>query len=62
MIHNILFVGLDISKLKHDVVIMNENKQPLGRPFVIRENRIGYQSLIDRLDQLKKNIKPKLST
>ena len=54
MIHNILFVGLDISKLKHDVVIMNENKQPLGRPFVIRENRIGYQSLIDRLDQLKK--------
>jgi transposase len=53
MIHKILFVGLDISKLKHDVVIMNENKQPLGRPFVIRENRIGYQSLIDRLDQLK---------
>ena len=53
MVHKILFVGLDISKLKHDVVIMNENKQQLGRAFIIRESRAGYRHLIDRLGQLK---------
>ena len=53
MTYDILFVGLDISKLKHDVAIMNENKELLCRPFIIRENRAGYQYFIDRLDQLK---------
>ena len=53
MTYDILFVGLDISKLKHDVAIMNENKELLCRPFIIRENRAGYQYFINRLDQLK---------
>lgn len=51
---NSLFVGIDISKFKHDVAIMDENKQPVCKPFIIGENRNGFQFLIDRLDQLKR--------
>lgn len=59
MIHETLFVGIDISKLKHDVVIMNENKVQLLKPFVIQENRNSYQYLIDRLQQLKQKYQTK---
>lgn len=59
MTYDILFVGLDISKLKHDVAIMNENKELLCKLFVIRENRAGYQYFIDRLDQIKEKYQTK---
>ena len=53
MTNDVLFVGIDISKLKHDVAVMNENKKLVCKLIVIRENRTGYQYLLDRLDQLK---------
>jgi len=53
MTNEILFVGIDISKLKHDVAVMNKNKKLVCKLIVIRENRTGYQYLLDRLDQLK---------
>ncbi len=54
MTHDILFVGIDISKFKHDVAIMNENKKLVCRTFVVRESRDGYLYLLDRLDQMKR--------
>ena len=54
MAHDILFVGIDISKFKHDVAIMNENKKLVCRTFVVRESRDGYLYLLDRLDQMKR--------
>ncbi|MDW7681218.1 MAG: transposase [bacterium] len=51
-----LFVGIDVSKLKHDIVIMNDNKKPLLKPFAIQENHAGYLYLIDKLHQLKRSL------
>jgi len=52
MTHDVLFVGIDISKLKHDVAVMNENKKLVSKLIVIRESQTGYQYLLDRLEQL----------
>lgn len=52
MSHQNLFVGIDISKTKHDVAIMNSEKQLLAKPFRIGENRTDYQALVQRLSQL----------
>ena len=53
MNYDVLFVGVDVSKLKHDVAVMNEHKACVHNPFVIRENRAGFSYLIDRLNYLK---------
>lgn len=53
MIYPELYVGIDISKLKHDVVIVNEDQQRIGRAFVIAEERKGYDLLTDKLDALQ---------
>ena len=47
-----LFVGIDVSKYKHDIAIVNEQKQFVGRPFVIKDDLDGYQQLIQKLDEL----------
>ncbi len=53
MSNDSLFVGVDVSKLKHDVAIMNENKKLLFKTFVIQENQVGYLYLVDKINQLK---------
>jgi len=53
MIYPTLFVGIDISKLKHDVAIVNEHKKCVVKTFVIQENFAGYQRLLDMLTQLQ---------
>lgn len=44
-----LFVGIDVSKLKHDVAIINQRKQLVEKPFVIKDDRAGYQKMLKRL-------------
>ena len=53
MIYQKLFVGIDVSKLKHDVVIVNEQKQVVHKPLVIAENIAGYQLLLAKLNWLR---------
>ena len=48
-----LFIGIDISKFKHDVAILNENKVHVIKPFIIQENRSGYQYLLNQLQYLR---------
>jgi transposase len=57
---NTLFVGIDVSKLKHDVAIMNDNKKLVFKTFVIQENYAGYSYLVNRLNQLKMNYQTRL--
>jgi transposase len=52
MSYQTLFVGIDVSKFKHDIAIVNEQKQFVARPFVIKDDRDGYQQLIQKLDEL----------
>lgn len=59
MTADMLFVGIDVSKRKHDVAIMNEHKKLLVKTFVIQENHAGYLSLADKLNQLKMNYQTK---
>lgn len=47
-----LFVGIDVSKHKHDIAIINEQKKFIGKPFVIVDDRQGYQFLVKRFDHL----------
>jgi transposase len=51
--HPTLFVGIDISKLKHDIAILEANKRLVHKPFVIQDDRAGYQGLLNTLRQLQ---------
>lgn len=53
MRYQTLFVGIDISKLKHDFVIVNEQKQVVHKPFIIRERLDDYQRLLAKLHGLQ---------
>lgn len=55
-----LFLGIDVSKLKHDIVIVNEQKQVVHKPLVIRENREDYQRLLDQLNWLRHKFATKI--
>ncbi len=44
-----LFVGIDVSKLKHDIALMSHSKKLFGQPFVIKDDLAGYQSLLSKL-------------
>ncbi len=55
-----LFLGIDVSKLKHDIAIVNEQKQVVHKPLVIRENREDYQRLLDKLNWLRQKFATKI--
>ena len=48
-----LYVGIDVSKRKHDVAIMDDRQHILTPGFVITESAAGFHQLIDRLQQVK---------
>jgi transposase len=52
MSYQSLFVGIDVSKYKHDIAIVNEQKQLVAKPFVIKDELDGYHDLIQQLDEL----------
>lgn len=53
MLYPTLYVGIDVSKLKHDVAVVNEHKQRVRRTFVLAEGRAGYEELLRALEQLR---------
>jgi len=52
-----LFVGVDVSKLKHDVAIMNESKKLVSKQLVIQDSFEGYQYFSNTLNKLSKKFK-----
>jgi len=53
MNYDVLYLGIDVSKLKHDLAVMNEHKKLLGKTFVIAENHAGYSYVKQRMAQLR---------
>ncbi len=51
-----LFVGIDIAKHKHDIAIINEQKQVVSNPFQIRDDLKGYQFLSNKMEQLAQKL------
>ncbi len=46
MTYKKLFIGIDVSKLKHDIAIMNEDKKLVRKTFVIKDSYDGYLYLL----------------
>ena len=42
-------VGIDVAKDKHDCFIMNSEGEVLFNPFVIQNNREGFDSLYEKI-------------
>jgi len=59
MIYEQLYVGIDISKLKHDIAIMNEAKKLVRRPIVIQDSYDGYHYLLGIFNQLQQQYETK---
>ena len=55
MTNHSLFVGIDVSKLKHDIAIINEQKKLVRKAFVIEDSYNGYQYLLGIFNQLQQN-------
>ena len=47
-------VGIDTARYGHRVAFLGDDKNPLRKPITVRENRAGYQLLLDSLQQLHK--------
>ena len=48
-----MFVGIDISKFKHDVAVIDQDNHSVTPGFVITEDAIGYRTLFERLDKVR---------
>ena len=59
MIYEKLFIGIDVSKLKHDIAIMNEHKKLVRKAFVIKDDYNGYQYLLRIINQFQETYKTK---
>lgn len=59
MIYPKLYVGIDVSKLKHDIAIMNQAKKLVRNPIVIPDNYDGYHYLLGILNQLQQQFATK---
>ena len=46
------FVGIDISKYKHDCFIITESGDVVSNPFSISNNQDGFQTLLTVLNSL----------
>lgn len=53
MICETLFMGIDISKEKHDIAVLNQDKKLVHKSFVIQENHEGYQFLLEKFKWLQ---------
>ena len=48
-----LFVGIDVSKHKHDLAILNENGEILSKHFQFANTYQGFQRLKEHLEHLE---------
>ena len=58
MINNNQFVGIDVSKNKHDVAVLNCEKKNALKSFVIQDNFKGYNELLSKLHFLEEKYQP----
>jgi transposase len=46
------YCGIDVAKRKHAIALLNENGQPVQRPFTIENTRAGFDQLLQALAAL----------
>jgi len=51
-----LYVGVDVSKLKHDVAAIDDQKRTVTPCFVVNESAEGYRSLLERLEKIRQRL------
>ena len=51
----VLAAGIDIAKYNHSIQPMLHNGTTLGKPFKINNTKIGFESLLFKLEQLKQS-------
>ena len=51
-----IYVGIDVAKDKHDCIITNSDGEVLHRPFIISNNRCGFDELYSRITQSTKDL------
>ena len=51
-----IFVGIDVSKDKHDCFITNSDGEVLFKPFTIFNNREGFESLFQRISSVSDSL------
>ena len=51
-----IFVGIDVSKDKHDCFITNSDGEVLFKPFTISNNREGFESLFQRISSVSDSL------
>lgn len=54
-----MFIGIDISKFKHDVAVIDNQKKVTTPAFAFPENIHGYQMFCQRIDKVRKRLKAK---
>ncbi|MDT8336269.1 MAG: IS110 family transposase [Candidatus Izemoplasmatales bacterium] len=50
-----IFVGIDIASSKHDCVITNQHGMVLEEPFTIKNDYLGFTTLIQKIEKHKGN-------
>ena len=53
-----LYVGIDVAKRSHEVVLLDETGEPRGKHFSIPNSHIGLSKLIDRVEQANPEHQP----
>lgn len=48
-----LFVGIDVSKYKHDLAILDEHREILNKHFQFANTYLGFQRLKELIDMIR---------
>ena len=48
------FVGIDVSKFKHDCIILNDSGNVVTDSFTVHNNAIGFATLLNALSSFSK--------
>ena len=51
-----IYVGIDVSKEKHDCFITNSDGEVLFKSFTISNNKEGFETLFQRIESVAENL------
>lgn len=55
-----IYVGIDVAKDKHDCFITNSDGEVLFKPFIISNNREGFETLFQKIKSVSINVNIKM--
>ena len=51
-----VYIGIDVSKNKHNCFITNSNGEILYKPFTIPNSREGFETLFQRIESVSDDL------